>query len=86
MRALEVYLNGRKLCVAGFGNHLSISATVGFVNDLPCELAVFASVGPNGDFAKWLDRELNVGDDVTVKVVLADQVDEPKSVQTKKRT
>ena len=72
------------MCVAGFSNNVSLGATVGFVNDLPCELSVAASVGPNGDFAKWLDRDLNIGDEITVKVVLADQVDEPKSLQTKK--
>ena len=81
MRALEVSLNGTKLCVAGYGGDLSLSAVVGFVDDHPCELMVGASVGPDGDFAKWLCRAVNLGDEITIKVVLTDQADSPDSIQ-----
>jgi hypothetical protein len=68
MRALEVSLNGKKLYVAGYGDDLSLSAVVGFVDDHPCELMVGASVAPDGDFAKWLSRAVNLGDETTIKL------------------
>jgi len=81
MLAFEVYLNGEKLCLAGIANDGAMTAVVSLVNDSHCDLHVGASVGPEGDFAKWVDRDLNVGDEVAVKVVFADHVDEPKAVK-----
>jgi hypothetical protein len=85
MRALEIYLNGKQLCVAGYGDDLSLSAVVGFVDDHPCELMVGASVGPDGDFAKWLSRDVNVGDEITIKVVVTEQADSPESIRKEKK-
>lgn len=81
MRALEIYLNGKKLCTAGYGDDLSLHAMVGYVDNSPCELMVGASVGPNNDFAKWLSREVSLGDEIKIKVVLAEQADSPESIQ-----
>jgi hypothetical protein len=81
MRALEILLNGRRLCVAGYGDDLSLSAVVGFVDDRPCELMVGASIGPDGEFAKWLSRDLEVGDEITIEVVMNDRPDSPESIQ-----
>ena len=86
MRALEISLNGKKLCLAGYGDDLSLAASVAFVDDRPCELDVGASLGPNGDFAKWLTREINLGDEVTIKVVSTDRADLPTSIQKAKKS
>ncbi len=85
MRALEVYLNGEKLCVAGFADDVSLVAAVGFVNDLPCDLTVAGCIGSNRDFAKWVNRDLNIGDEVAVKIVEAEGADQPISVQKAKK-
>jgi len=46
---------------------------------------VGASVGPDGDFAKWLSRAVNLGDKITIKVVLTDQADSPECIQKAKK-
>jgi hypothetical protein len=81
MRAFEVYLNEKKLCLAGVGDDGVLSAMVNWVarggqGDL------FMDVGGllthTELHVEWIkQRRLQVGDTVLVKVVETSSVDEP---------
>lgn len=85
MRVLEVYLNGKKLCVAGWAEGSSVTASVSSVLDEnfnECFCYVAGSVGPDGDFAKWVDQEpLGVGDEIIVRISECEAADKPVSVK-----
>lgn len=80
MRAFEISLNGKKLCVAGVGDDGVLSAIVDLIvkpehNDL--DLTVGGLIGSRED-VYWIKREtLEVNDEIRVRVVEADQADEP---------
>jgi hypothetical protein len=81
MLALEIIVNGKKRCVAGVKQTESLSATVAITPN-GAFLSVSGSVGPNGDFAKWVDFDsVAVGDKITINVVDAPVSDEPLSIK-----
>lgn len=72
MIAFEVYLNGKKLCVAGIGNEGVVTAIVDWVGrpeGASSELSVSGLISPAREHVKWVDRKLRVGDQIRVKVV-----------------
>ena len=81
MRAFEVYLNKKKLCIAGIGNDGVLDAMVNWVarggrGDL--FLDVGGLVSPAEEFVRWVNqRPLRVGDQVHIKIIEADAVDKP---------
>ena len=79
MRAFDVSLNGEKLCLAGIAENGALSVIISMVNHIPADLSVTASIGLKGESAvlKWVDQEIKVGDQITVKLVTTDDADQP---------
>lgn len=85
MRAFEVFVNGKKRCVAGVASDESLSVIACIAPDGPF-FTVSGSTGPNGDFARWVESErIDVGDEIRVRCVDTGRVDEPTSVTKAKR-
>jgi hypothetical protein len=82
MRAFEIYLNRKKLCVAGVGNEGVLTAIVSWVTGRTAadlSLEVGGLISPVEAHLSWVrGRRLRVGDRVQVKVVEAKSVDKPK--------
>ena len=88
MKAFQVHLNGKKLCVAGFSEHdVVLTAIVDYVSgDGRDELAL--SVGglitPKGEYVRWVGRRrLRSGDEVNVKIIDAQSADSPRERHTR---
>jgi hypothetical protein len=85
MKAFEVFINGKKRCVAGVRDDESLSVITAIAPDGPF-FDVSGSTGPNGDFAKWVESErIDVGDEIRIRFVDTGRVDEPTSVKKAKR-
>jgi hypothetical protein len=82
MRAFEVFLNGKKLCVAGIGDDGVLSAIVNWVtgkNAADLFLHVGGLVSPIDEHVSWENQKhLRVGDRIEVKIIEASFVDKPK--------
>ena len=81
MKAFEVLLNDKKLCVGGIGEHGVLTAIVDYVVSSQRDeatLRVGGLVTPKEEHVRWVeDRKLEVGDEVRVKVVEVETVDTP---------
>ena len=81
MRAFEVYLNGKKLCVAGIGDDGVLSAIVNWVTrkgDGDLFLEVGGLISPTQEHVAWIGQKpLQVGDKVQVKIVERDTANKP---------
>ena len=99
MRALTLYLNGKKLGTAGVGNHGVLSATITWVGrtsrptspkrTVGVEEMVVALGGLNTDtdeHLRWHQRALRLGDKVCIRVIEAESVDKPRHRQRRNRT
>jgi len=79
MRAFNVSLNGKKLCLAGVGERGVLSAIVNWVaGDRGADL--FREVGglANEEHVDWvMQKRLQVGDEVRVTIVDAESADKP---------
>jgi hypothetical protein len=81
MRAFEVRVNGKKLCLAGIGDDGVLTATVNWVTrdgkgDMFLQVGGFVS--PAGEHVKWVNqRPLRVGDEIRVKIVRANSAETP---------
>jgi len=81
MRALEVLVNGEKLCVAGIGDSGVLSTIVnlsvhhgsgGFF------VAVGGLISETKEHVNWVSQKpLHVGDEVQVRIVETDAIDSP---------
>jgi hypothetical protein len=81
MRAFEVHLNGKKLCLAGIGDDgvLDVSANwVASKRGSDLFLHVGGLISPTKEHVSWVrQRRLDLGDKITVRVVEKKAVDEP---------
>lgn len=80
MRAFEVYLNEKKLCLAGIGDDGVLTAIVDWVTkkgkgDL--SLSVAGLVSPISEHVTWVRKDLRLGDVITVKVTETNSTDKP---------
>lgn len=82
MRAFEVFTNGKRLCLAGIGDDGVLTAIVSFaakkdreINDL--RLNVGGLISPLHESVTWTNEHLNVGDEITVRIVEANTPDSP---------
>ena len=82
MSAFEIYLNGEKICTAGVGNDGVLSAIVNCITGrsrADLHLQVGGLINPGKEHVSWIEqKQLTLGDEIRVKVVEADSVDEPK--------
>src|SRR5215468_6357800 len=87
MLAFEVYINGKKKCRAGIAGPAALSAVVGWVLRNPKErrlrrkelnLGVGGLVSGSDEFREWLERDLRVGDEVTIRIIETATVDKPR--------
>lgn len=80
MRAFEVYLNGERLCLAGIGDDGVLNAMVDCIAKPPdqgLELTVGGLISATREHVEWTNRHIAVGDQILVKIVDADRVDQP---------
>lgn len=82
MRAFEVFTNGKRLCLPGIGDDGVLTAIVSFaakkgrgVDDL--RLNVGGLISPVHENVTWMNERLNVGDEVTVRIVEVGAPDSP---------
>jgi hypothetical protein len=86
MRALEISMNGKKLCVAGIGDDAVLSAIVmanGGEGDLSLEVG--GRITRSNQQVRWLRQTpLQLRDEIQIRVVEVDRVDEPVQKQEPK--
>jgi hypothetical protein len=88
MRAFEIDVNGRRLCVAGIADSGVLSAMLTSVtergrNDL--NLHVAGLVNPTEEHLIWRDLRLKVGDEVRVTVTDTESVDKARQQHRRDR-
>lgn len=81
MRAFEIYLNPKLLCLAGVGDNGVLDTTVDHVvgqgrNEL--YLRVGGLISPSQEHVLWRNQRLKTGDEVRVKIIESDSIDRPK--------
>jgi hypothetical protein len=81
MRAFEVYVNGKKLCLAGIGDNGVLTAIVNWVTHQgkgDMFLEVGGLVSPAREPVAWVNQKpLRVGDEIRVKIVRASSPEIP---------
>ena len=83
MVAFKVYLNSKKLCLAGIGDDGVLSAITNWVAGGHYKAAdLFLEVGglisPTREHVNWIKQKpLHVGDEIRVKIVETDSVEGP---------
>ena len=81
MRAFEISLNGKCLCLAGVGNDGVLSTTithVPFRKRRETRLYIGGIALPQDEHVFWKERILHLGDDLRLKVVEKETVDVPR--------
>src|SRR5689334_4337211 len=87
MIAFEIYINGKKKCTAGIAGPAVLTAAVSWVFRKPAvrglrkkelNLGVGGLASRSDEFRDWLQRELRVGDELTVRIIETARVDKPK--------
>jgi hypothetical protein len=91
MKALEVFINGHHLCVAGVGDDGVLSAIVNWVGGPDKEENFFLQIGGLDSRAdehlRWESPSIGVGAEVLVRVVEAATVDPPRErIRYEKKT
>jgi hypothetical protein len=80
MRAFQISLNGKKVCLVGIGDDGVLSTTITYVpfrKRRETRLYVGGLVMPQNEHVRWKEARLRVGDEVRLKVVEAEAVDAP---------
>lgn len=81
MRAFEVHLNKKKLCLAGIGENGVLTAIVDYASGNGRDeiaLTVGGLFSLQDEHVRWVKRrKLRVGDKILVKVVDTESVDKP---------
>jgi hypothetical protein len=79
MRGLEVHLNGDKLCTAGINSDAALNAAVDVIGrETDYEMTVRVGGLADNEFVIWSDRELRVGDEISIKIVETETSDTPE--------
>jgi hypothetical protein len=76
MRAYEVFLNGKRLCLAGIGKHGYISAYITCVSERSeTDIDIVGLVASKNAYVRWTRRPLRTGDEVRIRIVDRKSVD-----------
>lgn len=92
MKALEVFISGHRLCLAGVGDNGVLNAIVSWVGSPGRgDDDIFLSVGGldsvSREHRRWNVPSIGVGSEILVRVVEATSVDPPdKRIRAKRRT
>ena len=87
MLAFEIYINGKKRCTAGISGACVLTACLSWVLREPksrrgkreeLKLGVGGLVSHSDEDLEWLSRDLQPGDEVTIRIIEAAKVDKPK--------
>src|SRR5258708_24971141 len=84
MRAFEVFLNGKRLCVAGVGKAGVLTTIIDQVSGHRDRDRLHLHVGGlNGanEFVTWWNQALRVNDVISLKIIETDAVDKPKTTR-----
>src|SRR5579859_576615 len=85
MRAFEVFLNKKKICVAGVGNDGVLSAIIDYVGGQrghETALSVGGLITLEDEHVRWIERrKLRNGDEIRVRIVDINSVDNPTDRQ-----
>jgi hypothetical protein len=82
MRAFQISLNGKKLCLVGIGNDGVLGTTITYVpfrRRRETRLYVGGLVSPQNEHVRWKEARLRVGDEVRLRIVETETVDRPRS-------
>jgi hypothetical protein len=88
MICFEVYINGQKVCLAGVGDDGVLSVMASFIASSESQRTDFRVGGlikvdaEIQQQVEWIDREVNVGDDITIKIVESENYDTPMNGRT----
>ena len=80
MRAFKIYLNGKKLCLAGVGNDGVLTTPITYVRSRKrreTQVYVGGLISPQGEHVMWRQSRLRPGDELRVKIVETETVDKP---------
>ena len=81
MRAYEVFLNGKRLCLAGIGKHGYISAYITYVSEQSeTDIDIVGLLASKKLYVRWTRRALHTGDEVRIKIVDRKTVDKFKKI------
>jgi hypothetical protein len=83
MKAFQLHLNGKKLCVAGVGENGVLSAIVDCVTvrgrDM-LQISVGGFISSKAEHVGWLEqRKLQTGDQIRIKIVEVESADSPRT-------
>jgi hypothetical protein len=82
MKAFQVHLNGRKLCIAGLSEHGVLTAIVDYVSGHGRDelaLSVGGLISSKEEHVRWVKRRsLRMGDEIQVKVIESESADRPQ--------
>jgi len=89
MICFEVWINGERACVAGAEKMRSIHASLIYVNKIHGANGAVFMVGVDTESseslkesASWLGRELNINDEINIKIVESGTPDKPETVKS----
>ncbi|HLH53636.1 MAG TPA: hypothetical protein VKY92_08470 [Verrucomicrobiae bacterium] len=88
MKAFEVHLNGKRVCIAGVGEFGVLTGIVSWRGMQPykdgtvpsadsLQLQVSGLTNPSGKKVGWTERDIRVGDRIEIRVIDASAVDSP---------
>jgi hypothetical protein len=79
MRTFEVFLNRKRLCVAGIDSDCVLTAIVDYVNDKRgrLHLCVGGLDTAAEEHVRWQDRHLRVGDEIRIRIGEGKRADKP---------
>jgi hypothetical protein len=95
MIAFEIYINGKLTCTAGIGGPCALTACLSWVLREPqnrhgkrkeLNFGVGGLVSSSKEFLEWVQRDLQPGDEVTIRIVEAAKVDKAKKKRIKRAT
>jgi hypothetical protein len=83
MRAYEVFLNGKRLCLAGIGKDGYVSAYITYTSEInKTDIDIVGLVASKKLYVRWTRRHLRTGDEVRLKIVDRRTVDKFKKIGT----
>jgi hypothetical protein len=77
MKAFLVSVNGKKVCLAGVAQGVLTASVTHLASADDLEMEVGGMTAESMDQLIWASQSIGVGDELTIKIVEADTVDQP---------